>query len=613
MTSLLHKLRGSSATPPPVVAPSPATTARSSASSHVAVSSALATTNVPTAAPSEGAILHRRESVIISGPISTTHAVHVDTDYNWSGVDNPSKSFNLVEVLGQGAFGVVFHAVHAPSSMTMAIKVIPLEHEDLDDIKIEIDVLKKCRHPNIVCYYGCFSCETSFWILMDFCALGSLRDIMDVEKSTLKEKQIAYICTSSLKGLEYLHSQKIIHRDIKCANILVTERGEVKLGDFGVSQEMLKTWLPNTGMVGTPLWMAPEVSTQQPYTYTADIWSFGITIIEMADGEPPNADLNPLRAMFLIHQVTKPPTVKNPKNWSTEFLAFLESCLKKSPTDRPLCSKLLQDPFIQTAKTSEVIRDLLASAHKKLKKRREAKTKSSSDTDFMSLLTGKLSSDSSGSSTSSASASDSWLELLKSPGDPSSGTVVTHSTSPTTSTSGGTCNTMLVHKESPKANVPPLGRESVQPPPTQMNSTVVVHNTQVPPTSINSSSTVVLHKEVPSTVVIHKEAPVVPQNTSLVHSAPPRTIGTTNSPMTPTSTSATVKFLQDDKASLHRRRNSLPPSSPVLGQVKQLLPRIDTSSQTSMWSPTRIHNIAYFAAGFLLAFFFLITIIFLTD
>ena len=230
----------------------------------------------------------------ISSPISVSHGVHVDANFEWSGPDAATQ-FVFGEKLGEGSFGAVFRATHKTSGIDMAIKTIPvLDNDDLGEIEHEIDILKVCAHthtqeqkrkqtdkeaarqeiaqkcssPNIVSYYGCFRSGRDFWILMDFCVHGSLRDLMDRMEKPLDERVVAHVCQGALAGLAYLHSKNIMHRDIKAANILLDANGTPKLADFGVSRQMANTWAKTMSLVGTPLWMAPEVAMMKPYTFS---------------------------------------------------------------------------------------------------------------------------------------------------------------------------------------------------------------------------------------------------------------------------------------------------------------------------------------------------------
>jgi len=277
----------------------------------------------------------------ISSPISVSHGLHIDKNLEWSGPE-AANQFAFEEKLGEGSFGAVYRATHKSAKMEFAIKTIPIqENDELGDIEQEITILKKCSSPNIVSYYGCFRNGKDFWIIMDYCVHGSLRDILDHMDNPLEEPTIASIMMGSLAGLAYLHGKNIIHRDIKAANILIDGNGTAKLADFGVSKQMANTWA-NT-LVGTPLWMAPEVAKMQQYSLSADIWSIGITALELAQFYPPYADVTPMKALILI---TRNPPPKLNDGFSAEFNDFVNSCLHKRPGERPDAPTLLKHPFI---------------------------------------------------------------------------------------------------------------------------------------------------------------------------------------------------------------------------------------------------------------------------
>jgi len=277
----------------------------------------------------------------ISAPLSVSHGLHVDSNFEWSGPE-AANQFVFGDKLGEGSYGAVFRASHKTAKVEFAIKTIPVqENDELGDIEDEIDILKKCSSPNIVSYYGCFKNGKEFWILMDFCAHGSLRDLLDHMNEPLEEHVVAHIMMGSLAGLAYLHSKNIIHRDIKAANILLDANGTPKLADFGVSKQMANAWAKT--LVGTPLWMAPEVAKMQSYSFSADIWSMGITAMEMAEFYPPYADVSPMRALILI---TRNPPPSLGEGFSSNFNDFISKCLNKNPDNRPDARKLLQHPFI---------------------------------------------------------------------------------------------------------------------------------------------------------------------------------------------------------------------------------------------------------------------------
>lgn len=194
---------------------------------------------------------------------------------------------------------------------------------------------------------------------MEFCAAGSLSDMMAICRETLTEPQIACVMKMSLEGLKYLHARRIIHRDVKAANVLVTDSGDCKLADFGVSSDIVTTLSRKQTVIGTPNWMAPEVIKASAYNDRADIWSLGITAIELAVGQPPHSDVHPMTAMFNI-PTAPPPTLPYPEKWSKAFHSFIHVCLQKDPNRRPTAAQLLEKhPFILQAGGSEVIMEFV--------------------------------------------------------------------------------------------------------------------------------------------------------------------------------------------------------------------------------------------------------------
>jgi len=301
----------------------------------------------------------------ISHPIDTTHTLHVDSNLNWG--EKGSQAFEIEEKLGEGSFGVVYRARHKDSGYPLAIKDFDVyDVEEADPIAKEIEILKKCNHPHVVSYFGSCSPPSKLWILMDYCGLGSLNDVMNSLDRPFKEKEIALICQQSLVGLIYLHSKQIIHRDVKAANILLTDNGRIKIADFGVSQQILSTFSKGS-IAGTPYWMAPEILKQEKYSNKVDVWSLGITAIEIAEGSPPLIDINPVRAMYMVPR-RPPPTLKEPKKWSKEFNSFIETCLVKEIDKRPTPVELLEHPFIQGAKP-DALKDLVQTLIKSRKRK----------------------------------------------------------------------------------------------------------------------------------------------------------------------------------------------------------------------------------------------------
>eukprot|EP01132_Coremiostelium_polycephalum_P003594 gene3594-4476_t len=285
------------------------------------------------------------------------------------GKEDPNELFDLIEEIAEGSFGTVYKGKHLPSGNIMAVKIIALdEDETFDDLVVEIDILNRCNHNNVVKYYGSWVKGDELFIAMECCGGGSITEIYQELSVPLTESQIAYVCRETLKGLEYLHNNCVIHRDLKGANILLTDGGEVKLADFGVSGLLDKQSKRNT-FIGTPYWMAPEVienrSNPVPYDTKADIWSLGITLIEMAEAEPPLSEIHPMKVLFQI-PYRDPPKLKNQENYSKDFINFISSCLHKDPNQRKTASELLKHPFVTNTKEKSVLTDLITK-YKKLR------------------------------------------------------------------------------------------------------------------------------------------------------------------------------------------------------------------------------------------------------
>ncbi|OTF72095.1 hypothetical protein BLA29_006961, partial [Euroglyphus maynei] len=225
-------------------------------------------------------------------------------------------------------------------------------------------MMKDCRHPNIVAFFGSYLRRDKLWICMEYCGGGSLQDIYHCT-GPLSEDQIAYVIRETLKGLHYLHSVGKIHRDVKGANILLTEGGDVKLADFGVSAQITATISKRKSFIGTPYWMAPEVAAVERkggYNHQCDIWAIGITAIELAELQPPMFDLHPMRALFLMSKSNfKPPTLKDKARWSPEFHQFVKMALTKNPKKRPSAEQLILHRFLfpRPELTRELIKELL--------------------------------------------------------------------------------------------------------------------------------------------------------------------------------------------------------------------------------------------------------------
>ncbi|PRP87191.1 hypothetical protein PROFUN_01453 [Planoprotostelium fungivorum] len=294
----------------------------------------------------------------VSRPYNVVHKAHVDFNFQWSG-QKPELIFEWISKIGQGAYGAVWVARHRETNFQLAVKVVPANEAGKATIAKEVEVLKQCKSPNVLSYFGTCITALEVWILMDFCAVGSVKDMINRTLEPLEEHQIAYVNVGALKGLVYLHSQNIIHLDVKAANIMVNENCEVKLGDFGVSEQMMASASDRPiDLVGSPLYMPPEVILKSGYNSKADIWSLGITLIEMAEGRPPNNDIRSLEQLKQLPN-RPPATLKHSSAFSKNFNDFIARCLVKDPTQRPDTIELLMHPFVQTAGGAETIRGLV--------------------------------------------------------------------------------------------------------------------------------------------------------------------------------------------------------------------------------------------------------------
>ncbi|XP_040217777.1 STE20-like serine/threonine-protein kinase isoform X4 [Rana temporaria] len=280
---------------------------------------------------------------------------------------NPEEVWEIIGELGDGAFGKVYKAQNKETGILAAAKVIDTKSEDeLEDYMVEIEILASCDHPHIVKLLDAFYYENNLWILIEFCAGGAVDAVMLELERALTEPQIRVVCKQTLEALVYLHEAKIIHRDLKAGNILLTLDGDVKLADFGVSAKNTRTLQRRDSFIGTPYWMAPEVvmcetSKDRPYDFKADVWSLGVTLIEMAQIEPPHHELNPMRVLLKIAK-SEPPTLAQPSRWSRDFNDFLRKSLEKNVDNRWTPAQLLQHPFVSVVHSNKPVRELIAEA-----------------------------------------------------------------------------------------------------------------------------------------------------------------------------------------------------------------------------------------------------------
>uniref|UniRef100_A0A8C7GJY1 non-specific serine/threonine protein kinase n=2 Tax=Oncorhynchus TaxID=8016 RepID=A0A8C7GJY1_ONCKI len=274
--------------------------------------------------------------------------------------DDPEKLFTDLREIGHGSFGAVYFAHDIRTNEVVAIKKMSYggkqSNEKWQDIIKEVKFLQKLHHPNTVEYRGCYLREHTAWLVMEYC-LGSASDLLEVHKKPLQEQEIAAITHGALQGLVYLHSHNMIHRDVKAGNILLTEPGQVKLGDFGSASIIA----PANSFVGTPYWMAPEVilaMDEGQYDGKVDVWSLGITAIELAERKPPLFNMNAMSALYHIAQNESPVLQSN--HWSDYFHNFVDSCLQKIHQDRPTSDVLLKHHFLCRERPHTAVMDLIA-------------------------------------------------------------------------------------------------------------------------------------------------------------------------------------------------------------------------------------------------------------
>ena len=279
-------------------------------------------------------------------------------------MEGPGR-YQLVQELGRGGQGVVYKALDAATGGAVAVKKVPRPaggREAAAGLLTEVEALQGCEHPNVVKYLGHYWDATHLWIVLEYCAGGSLSALLGLADEPLGEAQVAYVCREVLAGLAYLHALGKVHRDLKCSNVLLTGDGRVKLADLGVLQDARGSTRGGGGgsaFLGTPHWVAPEVFQKDSSGNEVDIWALGISVIEMVQHVPPHWDLHPMKVIFEISN-GPPPAPVRPEGLPPLVLEFISACLEKDPAHRPGAVQLLEHPLLRASGGGELFRDDIA-------------------------------------------------------------------------------------------------------------------------------------------------------------------------------------------------------------------------------------------------------------